>query len=134
MMIESLADQNLHGQSVRFVLFGVANTALTYLLYCALVFAMHPQFAYAVAFVAGIGLAWLGNSRFVFRQPLSRKTASIYPLLYGAQYLLTAVMIHMLTVEFAIGPRVALALALLVTTPLSFLWNRALLVRKPKPG
>ena len=134
MSINAPADHHPNGQGVRFLLFGIVNTTLTYLLYCALVFAMHPQFAYAIAFVIGIGFAWYGNSRFVFRQPLSRKTAGVYPLLYGAQYCLTAALIHLLTVELAIGPRIALALALLVTTPLSFLWNRALLVRKPKPG
>ena len=120
----------LPGQGLRFLLFGAFNTALTYLLYCALVFVMHPQVAYALVFALGIGLAWAGNSKFVFRQPMSRKVAAIYPFMYLAQYLLTAALIHAATAWLSLGPRVALALALAITTPLSFVWNRALLVRE----
>lgn len=127
------ADNGLPSQGIRFLVFGAFNTAVTYLLYCALVFVMHPQFAYALAFTVGIALAWSGNSRFVFRQPLRRNLAAVYPLMYLAQYLLTAALIHALTVWLSLGPRVALAVALGVTTPLSFLWNRALLVRRVPP-
>ena len=120
----------LPSQGMRFLLFGAFNTALTYLLYCGLVFVMHPQVAYAVVFALGIGLAWVGNSKFVFRQPMTRKNAAVYPLMYLAQYLLTAALIHASTAWLMLGPRVALALSLAITTPLSFVWNRALLVRK----
>lgn len=119
----------LSRQGMRFLLFGAFNTGITYLLYCALVFAIHPQFAYALVFALGIALAWAGNSRFVFRQPLTRKVAAIYPFMYLAQYLLTAALIHVFTVWLSLGPRVALAIALTITTPLSFAWNRALLAR-----
>ena len=122
-------DNGLPSQGIRFLVFGAFNTAVTYLLYCALVFVMHPQFAYALAFTVGIALAWAGNSKFVFRRPLTRKVAAVYPLLYLAQYLLTAALIHALTVWLLLGPRVALAIALTITTPLSFAWNRALLAR-----
>ena len=120
----------LPGQGLRFLLFGAFNTALTYLLYCALVFVIHPQVAYALVFALGIGLAWVGNSKFVFRQPMTRKIAAVYPFIYLAQYLLTAALIHASTAWLMLGPRVALALAIAITTPLSFVWNRALLVRK----
>ena len=120
----------LPGQGMRFLLFGAFNTALTYLLYCGLVFVMHPQVAYTLVFALGIGLAWVGNSKFVFRQPMTRKIAAVYPFMYLAQYLLTAALIHASTTWLMLGPRVALALALAITTPLSFVWNRALLVQK----
>lgn len=120
----------LSAQGLRFLLFGAFNTALTYLLYCTLVFVMHPQVAYALVFALGIGLAWAGNSKLVFRQPMTRKVAAVYPLMYLAQYLLTAALIHASTAWLLLGPRVALALALTITTPLSFVWNRALLARE----
>ena len=126
--VESAGDA-LPAQGLRFLLFGAFNTALTYLLYCVLVFAMHPQLAYALVFALGIALAWAGNSKFVFRRPLTRKVAAVYPLMYLAQYLLTAALIHAFTLWLSLGPRVALAIALTITTPLSFAWNRALLAR-----
>ena len=124
------ANNAMPAQGMRFLLFGALNTALTYLLYCALVFIMHPQFAYALVFALGIVLAWAGNSRFVFRQPLTRKVAAVYPFMYLAQYLLTAALIHAFTAWLSLGPRVALAIALSITTPLSFAWNRALFARE----
>jgi putative flippase GtrA len=120
----------LSAQGMRFLVFGAINTALTYLLYCALVLVMHPQLAYALAFALGIVLAWAGNSKFVFRRPLTRKTGAVYPFMYVAQYLLTAALIHAFTTWLSMGPRIALAIALVITTPLSFLWNRALLARR----
>lgn len=124
------SENALPGQGLRFLLFGLFNTVLTYLLYCALVFVMHPQAAYALAFALGIALAWIGNSRFVFRQALNRRTATVYPIMYLAQYVLTAGLIHAFTTWLALGPRVALAIVLTITTPLSFVWNRALLARQ----
>ena len=123
----------LPAQGVRFLLFGAFNTALTYLLYCGLVFVMHPQLAYALVFALGIVLAWAGNSRFVFRQPLTRKVAALYPVIYLAQYVVTAALIYALTTWLSLGPRVALAITLTITTPLSFVWNRILLARVAQP-
>lgn len=119
----------LRGEGMRFLVFGLANTVATYLLYCLLVFVMHPQAAYASVFALGIVLAWLGNSLFVFRRPLERRSAARYPLLYLAQYLLSAGLIHLMTGVLGWGPRMALAVTLFITTPLSFAWNRALLGR-----
>ena len=46
--------QDLRAEGVRFVLFGLFNTAVTYLAYCLLVFVLHPQVAYAIVFALGI--------------------------------------------------------------------------------
>ena len=112
---------------IRFVLFGAVNTALTYLIYCLLVFVLHPQIAFAVAFVIGIVLAYIGNSRYVFRQALTWKIARTYPLVYLLQYALSAMLLHLFGLWLDLGPRLALALTLVFTTPISFFLNRAIL-------
>lgn len=119
--------QTIGAEGIRFVLFGAFNTLLTYVAYCVLVFAMHPQLAYAIVFVLGIALAYVGNSRFVFRKVLDWKIASAYPLIYLAQYALTAGLIYAFGLWLEVGPRVALALALVITTPVSFVLNRLML-------
>ena len=110
----------------------MASTFWLLVIYCALVLVIHPQLAYALVFALGIVLAWAGNSKFVFRQPLTGKVGAVYPLMYLAQYLLTAALIHAMTIWLSLGPRIALAIALVITTPLSFAWNRALLVRQAR--
>ena len=55
-------------------------------------------------------------------------TATVYPLVYAAQYALNALLIDVLT-KRGVGPRIALAIALAVVTPVSFVLNRWVLAR-----
>lgn len=116
-------------QGLRFLAAGAANTAITYALYCVLVFFVHPQIAYAIVFALGIALAYLINSRYVFRAPLRMSTAAFYPLVYAVQYALSALLIGVLT-QRGLGPRVALAITIALVTPVSFVLNRIALARK----
>jgi putative flippase GtrA len=118
---------SLPAEGIRFLLFGALNTVATYLVYCLLVFVLHPQIAYAIVFALGIALAYVGNSRFVFRRALDWKIASVYPFVYLAQYALTALLIYLFGFWLDLGPRLALALALVITTPVSFILNRMML-------
>ena len=118
-------------EGIRFLLFGVFNTVVTYAAYCVLVFALHPQIAYAIIFALGIALAYIGNAHFVFQTAFDWKIARVYPLVYLVQYALTAVLIHLFGLWLYLGPRFALALALVVTVPVSFFLNRILLSRAP---
>jgi putative flippase GtrA len=116
-------------QGLRFLVSGAANTAVTYALYCVLVFFLHPQVAYAIVFVLGIALAYFINARYVFRAPLRVSTAAVYPLVHAVQYALSALLIGMFT-DAGLGPRVALAITIALVTPLSFLLNRLALARR----
>ena len=120
-------------QGLRFLASGAANTAITYALYCGLVFFVHPQLAYAIVFVLGIGIAYLINSTYVFRAPLRMATAAFYPLVYAVQYALGALLIGVFT-HAGLGPRVALAIAIALVTPVSFVLNRIVLARKRPAG
>jgi putative flippase GtrA len=115
-------------EGVRFIAFGALNTLATYALFCVLVAFIAPQVAYAIVYVLGIGLAYLLNSRFVFATPLRARSAALYPLVYVAQYVANALLIGAFT-GAGLGPRTALALALVIVTPLSFMLNRRVLTR-----
>lgn len=116
-------------QGLRFLASGAANTAITYALYCVLVFFLHPQVAYAIVFALGIAMAYVVNSRYVFGAPLRMSTAAFYPLVYAVQYALSALLIALLT-HAELGPRVALAITIALVTPVSFVLNRFALARK----
>ena len=119
------------GQGARFIAAGALNTLVTYALYCVLVAFIAPQVAYAIVYVLGIGIAYVLNARFVFATPVRAQSAAIYPLVYVVQYGANALLIDALT-GAGLGPRAALAVALTIVTPLSFVLNRLVLVRKAR--
>lgn len=116
-------------RGVRFLAFGIVNTLVTYAIYCVLVFWLHPQIAYALVFALGIAIAYAGNALWVFRSGVRWATVVPYVALYVAVYLANAAAVHFLVEVPGWGPRLALAAALAVVTPLSFLANQALLGR-----
>src|SRR6478672_4793412 len=124
----SPGDRPTRAQGARFVAFGALNTLATYALYCVLVAFIAPQVAYAIVFALGIGLAYVLNSRYVFAAPIRAGTAALYPLVYGAQYGANALLIEVF-IGAGLGPRAALASALVIVTPLSFVLNRRVLTR-----
>ena len=123
------SNRTARGQALRFIAFGGLNTLVTYALYCALVTFISPQAAYAIVFLLGIALAFVLNSKYVFGARLRVGSAAIYPLVYVVQYGANALLIDAF-IATGFGPRTALAIALVIVTPLSFALNRAVLVRR----
>ena len=115
------------GQFARFVLVGAINTGVSYVVFLAASLAAGYQLAYLVAYAAGIVSAYALNTRFVFRTSPSFVTAAAYPLVYAIQYLAGALVLHVAIEGFAIAPRRAALLALLLTVPISFALNRLVL-------
>lgn len=121
-------------QGIRFLASGALNTIVTYALYCVLVAFLHPQVAYAIVFALGIVVAYVLNSRYVFGKRVRLATAAVYPLVYAAQYALSALLVGVL-MRAGLGPRIALGIALALVMPLSFVLNRLVLARSgPKVG
>ena len=111
----------------RFLVVGIANTLLTYAIYCGLVGLVPAQIAYAIVYALGIALAYAGNVWWVFRARPRVATATVYPFVYLGQYALTAGLLEALTRYCALGERLALAIAIAIVTPFSFLLNRRVL-------
>lgn len=109
---------------LRFVLFGLVNTAVTFGVYCLLVIVLPAQLAYFLVYAFGVVLAYIGNAKWVFQTAIKTRSALAYPLVQLAQYLSTATVLELLYRYFAMGERVALALAIVLVTPLAFLMNR----------
>jgi putative flippase GtrA len=120
-------------RGARFLAFGVFNTLVTYAIYCVLVIWLHAQLAYALVFVLGIAIAYVGNAAWVFRARMRWAMLLPYAGIYLATYFMNAGLIHVLMAQAGVGPRVALAIALVIVTPLSFLLNHAVLGRDARP-
>jgi putative flippase GtrA len=119
--------RTLLDQGGRFLLVGAANTLLSFALFWLLLRWLPPQPAYAIAFAAGILFAYLANSLLVFGAALRWTRLGAYPLIYVVQYGVNAVLLQAGTTLLGWPPPLALAAALCITVPLSFLLNRKLL-------
>ncbi len=112
---------------VRFVLVGGANTLLSWAFFAILVAWLPHQIALILAYALGVIIAWLGNSRWVFRARPGHLQALAYPLVYVGIWLVNAGLLEWLVSIREIGPRPAQALALLAIVPMSFALNAGLL-------
>jgi putative flippase GtrA len=117
----------LERPSVRFLAVGAANTLLTWLFFALLVTWLPHQIALILAYLLGIVVAWLGNSRWVFRSRPGWLQAGVYPLIYLTTWLINAGLLEWMIVVHDIGPRSGQAMALVIVVPISFILNAALL-------
>jgi Predicted membrane protein len=111
----------------RFLISGGINTALTYLIYLALVPFMAYTLAYSASYVAGIVIAYVINTRFVFQARMQARSALLYPLVYVAQYAAGVVLLALLVEALGVDERIAPAAVIVLTIPLTFILSRVII-------
>ena len=114
---------------IKFVVGGGINTAFTYGLYLGLQVIMPYQVAYALAFATGIVFSYWFNATIVFKTPISWKGAFSFPLVYLAQYLLSAVLLSVFVEQLGIAQSIAPLIVIIVTIPITFVLTRWFLRR-----
>ncbi|MDG0856677.1 GtrA family protein [Roseateles puraquae] len=118
---------------VRFVLAGALNTAATWGLFEVLRHSLPHLLAYSLTYVIGIGIAYVLNTRFVFRTGASLRSALRFPLVYVGQYLYGLAVMWLLVDAGGISPSYALPVVLVTSIPLTFLATRSLMRRTAVP-
>jgi putative flippase GtrA len=119
---------------VRFLLSGAVNTGLTYLLYLGLLLVVPPAVAYTLAFVAGIALAYALSRAFVFQATGTRTTAALFPLVYVLQYLVSVVTVSIWVDVLHLDARLAPAVAIALTLPITYVLSRRLFLGRRTVG
>lgn len=118
-------------EGLRFLIAGSLNTTATYGIYLLLLPVLRYEIAYSIAYVLGIGLAYLLNVWYVFRVRHSTRKLTLFPLAYFVQYLL-GILVLRFTVETMGVPRAfALLFSLTITVPIVFLLIRYILKSSP---
>ncbi len=117
----------LNRQIIRFLLAGVINTALTYVMYLLLLPLIGYLMAYSMAYLTGIVISYLLNTKFVFRVRHSVRGAALYPLIYVGQYFLGLVSLDIAIRYLGISKPFALLASLVVTVPTTYLLTSRLL-------
>ena len=115
---------------LRFLLAGGLNTAVTYLMYLALLWVTNYQISYAVAFVSGIAISYVLGRMFVFKVHQGYRSALMLPLVYLIQYLTGAAVVWAWVDLFDQHPMLAPAISILVTVPLTYFLSKFAFVGK----
>ena len=124
--------QGSPAEFLRFLVAGLINTGASYVVYLLLLSALGYEAAWAGAYAAGILVAYVLNSRFVFGTPMTVRKALRYPLVYLAQYLVSAALLYALVTWLGVDARWAALIVLICSVPASFVLNRlALVSRRP---
>lgn len=120
----------LHSQFARFLLGGAANTAIGYALYLAASTVMDYRWAYTTSYVIGIGISYLINSLFVFRQPLTWRKLFAFPAVYAVQYVAGLALLWLFVAQFGIPQQYGPLLVVALTIPLTFVASRLVLISR----
>lgn len=127
---KSLSMKSIRAEGLRFLIGGVINTGASYVVYLAALLVMSYMAAFCVGFAAGILVAFVVNSRFVFRRRLVWRKFWGVSAIYVGQWLVGLGLL-IVWVELArIDERVAPLLNVAVLTPVTFLANRCLLLNR----
>jgi putative flippase GtrA len=118
-----------HGEFFRFLLVGGSNTLLGYVLYFLFLYFMPYLYAYTLSYCIGIVFAYVMNSRFVFRKPMSLARFLQFPVVYVIQYGLGVAILWLLVGRLAIAPELAMLGVVAATIPITFLTSRFILKR-----
>ena len=119
-------------KSLRFLLAGALNTAITYVIYLVLLRFVGYVAAFTITFVLGIALGYALNLLFVFKSAATGQSLLAYPALYLANYLgglgLIALLIEITGLPKEVAPLVSTA----ILTPVMFLLSSKIF--KPREG
>ena len=117
-------------QFFKFGLVGVANTAISYIVYAALVyFGLHYILSNAAAFAVGLVNAFYWNNKHVFKENRESRKAGIAAFKMIAAYsfsclVLGSFLLYVFVDVLGVSAYVAMVLVLCVTVPLNFILNR----------
>jgi putative flippase GtrA len=120
-------------QFTRYLIAGVVNTAITYGLLVAALRWLPYAAAYTVAYVSGVAIGYLLQSRFVFRVPLGIRRALRFPLVYVAQYVVGIALLWLLVDRLGTEATWAALVVVVANVPLGFMLSRLLLVGQSTP-
>jgi putative flippase GtrA len=109
---------------IRFLLSGAFNTAVTYMLYLALLQFLPYWVSYTLTFAFGIGLAYVLGRYFVFGIPRVGTRIFLFPLIYLFQYIAGLLIVYVWVDLLHWHPNLAPLGSMTITTPLTFVLTR----------
>lgn len=119
------------GAPLRFIVAGGVNTALTLVLYLALLAILPHTVAYTVTFMVGVVLSYVLNRSFVFRSAGGFTTMLLFPVVYVVQYLVGLLVVLAWVDLLGLPAALASIAAVIVTLPITYGLLRWVFATKP---
>lgn len=116
----------------RFLLSGIFNTGLTYVLFLILLPLVDYRRAYTIVYCIGILLTYVTNGFFVFRVGLNVKSMILFPLIYVAQYFVNMLIITFWVDSLGMNSKVAPIIAIAFSIPVTYMLSKFIFIFNPK--
>jgi putative flippase GtrA len=124
----------MNREFIKFVIGGVINTTLSYLIYLFLLLFLSYQVSYFFSYIFGILVSYYVNCKFVFNEPISIKKLLSYPAVYIVQLLLSYLFLYLLIQKLSIDAKLAPLLVTIVSLPITFVLSKFILKGVNKRG
>lgn len=113
----------------RFLISGGVSTALSYSIYLLANYWLPYGWAWTLAYGAGIIYAYIAQSIWVYKRPMSLKGFFAFPLVYIVQYLVTLVLLSVLIGGLGWSEIYSPLLVVVMTIPLTYGLSRFVIER-----
>lgn len=114
-------------QFIKFGLVGVSNTAISLIIYYALIyFGINYIIANTVGFIISVLNAYYWNNKYVFKKSTNSNVKAIIKtfMCYGVTFVLSTVLLIVMVKYLGISQLIAPIINLIITVPLNFLMNK----------
>jgi putative flippase GtrA len=116
-------------QIVLFLIVGVSNTILTYVVYLALLRVAHYAWAFTGAFIVGLIFTGLLNFRVTFAHHPTIAACVVFTLYYCLYWVFALALLHVFVEWFGIDEHYAPILMLPVVVPINFVMTKLIVHR-----
>lgn len=120
------SNRNLQ-EYARFLICGAANTGLTYGLYVIFLWLLPYGWSYSLAYVLGIGISYVLNSHFVFREPVALAKFLQYPVVYLVQYVLGIIILYVCIGLLGMNKLLAPVVVIVISLPITFWLSKVII-------
>lgn len=119
--VKTFIRKSMHSEFFRFLLVGVSNTLVAYVVYLLLLPFLPYLFAYTLSYCVAVVNSYFMNVLFVFRKKVSLHSFLKFPFVYLAQYFLGVSILWLLVGQLGLAPAWAMIVVIIVTVPVTFL-------------
>lgn len=122
--MKTLIKKSTNSEFFRFLLVGVSNTLVAYVVFLLLLPFLPYLYAYTLSYCVAVVNSYFMNVFFVFKKKVSLHSFLKFPFVYVGQYLMGASILWLLVGQLGLAPAWAMVVVIIATVPITFLASR----------